>query len=109
MTCRCRKIIFVSYATIPVWLPAQCHLDAVQPVSEQEPGPSSVGGAAAASRPGAPPAPRRQGDPGRHLLGRVLPDRRRQREDRGGGAGWPGAPTGTAAGLWGALHCGMWC
>ena len=78
-------------------------------MSEQEPGTSSDGGAAAASCPGASPALRRQGDSGRHLLGRVLLDRWLQREDRGGGAGWPGAPPSTAASLWGALHCGMWC
>jgi len=107
MTLGCCYIMVCSLPTIPVWLPAQCHLDAVQPVSQQEPRPSYKGGAGDASSPGAPPAPRRPGDSGRHLLGRVLPDRRLQWEDRGGGAGWPGAPPRAAARLWGALHCGM--
>lgn len=78
-------------------------------MSEQEPRPAPVGGAAAAPRFTASPAPRRQGRPGRHLLGRVLPDRRLQREDRGGGAGWFGASPGAAAGLWGPPCRGMCC
>lgn len=102
------EITIKSYPVLPVWLSAQCHLDAVQPVSEQEPGATSDSSSTAASSPGAPPAPRWQGGSRRHLLGRVLLDRWLQWEDRGGGAGWPRAPSSTAAGIWGALYCGMW-
>lgn len=102
------EIMIKSYPIIPVWLSAQCHLDALQPVSEQEPGATSDSSSAAASGPGAPPAPRWQRGSRRHLLGRVLLDRWLQWEDRGGGPGWPCAPSSTAAGIWGALYCGMW-
>lgn len=102
------EIIIQSFPIIPDWLPAQCHLDALQPVSEQEPSATSDSSSAAASSPGAPPAPRRQRGSRRYLLGRVLLDRWLQWEDRGGGAGWPRAPSSPAAGIWGALYCGMW-
>lgn len=89
-----------------VGVPAERHLDALQPVPQQKPGAAAASCSANAAGAAATAPSQRQGGAGRRLLGCVLPDRRPQRAHRAGGSGWPRAPACAAAGLRGNRHCG---
>ena len=70
------------FQTLTAWLPSQCNLDAVQPVSQQEPTTTWWGSDRCAARPGTTYLPLRQRSASRRLLGSVLPHRWIQWENR---------------------------